>query len=104
MICLIEVTYRTPLKNGGCAISMTSFHERCHCANDDMNICKSYCGTDDNCKGYAGSLSNETYCHFATTSKCASGCSKYDTGDVGDLLVDMELYPDIYSGCYIKNT
>ena len=94
--------YRIPLKHGGCAVSKTKFHERCFCSNYDINFCHTLCDTDDNCKGYAESVSMEPYCHFATTSKCPYGCSKYNSGRQGDLLADIELYPYVYSGCYIK--
>ena len=97
----VDSSYRTPNNPGACAINdggATKFHERCSsCSNDD---CKAQCTSDSNCKGYVAA--SDYGCQWATTSDCPAGCTKYDQGKVGDLLVDKDWYSSNYEGCFIK--
>ena len=58
---------------------------------------------DENCKGYVKHKYNSVGCQIATTSSCQSGCSKFDTGATGSLVIDSDLYGDHYEGCFIKS-
>ena len=99
-----DVVYRLPIKQGACAVDIggsTKFHERCQCSNSDVSICKQHCDSDQKCLGYVGPTKWNA-CQFATTSECPSGCSKYDKGHTGHLLMDEELSYDNYPGCFVK--
>ena len=100
---ITEVRYRTPGKPGSCNIQngggVIVAHERCHCPDHDIGICKGYCDDDSNCKGY---VKLRIGCQTATTSNCSYGCYKYNAGETGALLFDNEYSSDNYGGCYIK--
>ena len=111
----LDVVYRLPIKQGACAVDIggsTKFHERCQCSNSDVSICKQHCDNDQKCLGYVGPTKWNA-CQFATTSECPSGCSKYDKGHTGHLLMDeelssLELHPNRRPkqprGCHGKDT
>ena len=99
-----SVQYRTPQKQGACVIEIDgteTFHERCQCANTEVNRCKEYCDTDQNCRGYVMKR-KKYYCQVATTSDCPSGCSKYNDGSIGTLVIDSQYVSQYYQGCFIK--
>ena len=93
--------YRTPLKNGDCAITNYTTHEKCLCTGIDS--CKPRCNTDFHCKGFAKHRKGDA-CSFATTSNCPPECNKFLEGNSGILLPDSENSSGFYSGCYIKQT
>ena len=101
---LTEVAYRAPAKRGACSTKKgqdTKFYERCQCSNEDMSTCKAHCDEDENCKGFVGPTEWNA-CQWATTSECPTGCSKYDEGSVGNILLDEEYHKDNYPGCFVK--
>ena len=102
-----NIMYRTPLKEGACAVQIgnyTDFHERCHCSAKAVNLCKGYCDLDKSCKGYVEVSHVSLGCQYATTSACNSGCTKYDANKVGKLVIDSTDGSRSYRGCYIKAT
>ena len=96
--------YRLPVKEGACNVESggsIKFHERCQCTNSEVSTCQRHCDKDQNCLGYVGPTKWGA-CQFATTSECPSGCSKYDKGHSGNLLMDEDKYADNYPGCFVK--
>ena len=105
-LLIFTVIYRTPTKNGACAINngnSVEYHELCSSLTADTSECEAYCTNDILCKGYASyNLDVLTGCEFATVSDCPSDYDKYFQGQVGDLLLDSNLNSDGYAGCFIK--
>ena len=86
--------------HGCCSYPESKFHQRCHCALP-LSECMQFCNKDGHCKGY---VSSEDGCQLATISSCPLGCSSYDVGNTGKLLLDGTCGGDDYGGCFIKNS
>ena len=99
---IIADGYSKAYNKGGCCIENGKYHERCACTRSLEN-CKMLCDQDTNCKGYVETNLASGSCQIATTSDCPSGCSTYDTGNVGGLtLAGTCGTTSKYFGCFIK--
>ena len=89
--------------NSHACCTTETFHERCACSLS-VSDCTVLCTQDTICIGYVETNLASGHCQIATTSICPPGCTKYNTGSVGDLtLAGTCGSSSSYYGCFIKN-